>query len=240
MRKLLVMCILLQCILWNGITVSIAETCGVCQGNSDACFTDEAGAIYCNGILVSYPSSQKDTSYTVKPNTKIIDEGAFAENECLQEVIIPDGVVMIRAYAFEGCYSLSKVDLPDTLLIIDNRAFALCYALSEISLPPNLYCIGRQAFEDNWNLTTIALPSTLRFIGDEAFSHAELKEAYVFTFEVYYGYNIFSTDHLVPPDELHIHFPEEVLTEENGNIYEMLDDLSGIDAIRVSCDLKTD
>ena len=182
------------------LTAFAEEACPVCGGTSDQCLTDEVGAVYCSGTLVSYPIEQDLTSYNVREGTRIIGESAF-DNLLIQEVILPEGVVMIGEGAFWDCVSLRHVELPD------------------VTLPPNLYGIGPSAFVDCWKLTSIDIPETVRYIGSEAFCNTGLEEIWwrpVF-FET--GFCVFD------PDELYrkarpktVHVSEVLLEYEIGDI----------------------
>ena len=92
MKKLLsILCMLLMLM---PVTALAEDACPLCGGTSDQCLTDEVGAVYCSGTLVSYPIEQDLTSYTVREGTRIIGESAF-DNLLIQEVILPEDVVMI-------------------------------------------------------------------------------------------------------------------------------------------------
>lgn len=136
---------LLLLVLFLPLTALAEAPCPLCGSASDLCLTDEYGAVYCSGTLVSYPEDQTATSYTVREGTTIIGEWAFADNYVLEEVILPEGVVMIDTGAFEGRYNLKRVVLPDSLLIIGEMAFYYCPALEGVELPPHLYAIGPSA-----------------------------------------------------------------------------------------------
>ena len=199
-------------------TCMAEEVCSICGGTSDQCRTDEVGAVYCSGTLVSYPIEQNLTSYTVREGTRIIGESAF-DNLLIQEVVLPEGVVMIGEGAFWDCINLRHVELPDSLLVIGDRAFCNCQELTEVSLPPNLYAIGPSAFVDCWKLTSIEIPEMVRYIGSEAFCNTGLTEVWwrpVF-FET--GFCVFD------PDELYskarpktVHVSEVLLEDEIGDI----------------------
>lgn len=202
------------------VPAALAETvCPVCGGVSDLCLTDEVGAVYCSGTLVSYPIEQDLTSYTVRAGTSVIGEWAFADNDDLEEVILPEGIVMIDTGAFEGCNTLLRVELPDSLLIIGDMAFYYCTGLTGVELPPHLYAIGPSAFVDCWKLTSIDIPETVRYIGSEAFCNTGITEVWwrpVF-FET--GFCVFE------PDELYnkarpktVHVSEVLLEDEIGDI----------------------
>lgn len=195
------------------------ETCSICGGVSDLCLTDEVGAVYCSGTLVSYPIDQDLTSYTVREGTRIIGEWAFEDNEYIEEVIIPEGVVMIETGAFEGLHGLRRVMLPDTLLVISDSAFYNCPNLEGVVLPPHLYAISPSAFVDCWKLTSIDIPETVRYIGSEAFCNTGLTEVWwrpVF-FET--GFCVFDPDELYSKAQPKtVHVSEVLLEDEIGDI----------------------
>lgn len=205
-------------------SVAAAERCTVCGGGSELCVTDEYGAVYCSGTLVSYPADAAATSYTVREGTTIIGEWAFTDNDALEEVILPEGVVMIGTGAFEGRSGLQRVVLPESLLVIGKMAFCYCPELSGVVLPPKLYAIGPQAFADNWAMTSVDIPETVRYIGSEAFCNTGLTEVWLRTTELETGYTIFT------PNELYgkarpkiIHVSEEMLYDEVGNLWHFID-----------------
>ena len=52
--------------------------------------------------------------------------GAFAGNENITSVVIPEGVVVIDGTAFEDCVNLETVVLPESLMGIGGYAFRNC------------------------------------------------------------------------------------------------------------------
>lgn len=67
-----------------------------------------------------------------------IYEKAFAGQDKLASVTMPDSLVTIEAQAFYGTTALKTIDLPDSLFLIMDGAFA-CSGLTEITLPENCY-----------------------------------------------------------------------------------------------------
>lgn len=215
MKKLLA----ILCAIMMMPMVLAEETCPICGGTSDLCLTDEIGAVYCSGTLVSYTEKATDVSYIVREGTKIIGEWAFADNDVLEEVILPEGVVMINTGAFEGRYNLKRVALPDSLLVIGEMAFYYCPVLEGIVLPPNLYAIGPSAFADNWKMTAVDIPGTVRYIGSEAFCNTGLEEVWLRTIDLETGYTIFTPDEQFAKSRpLTIHVSEEMRYDEVGNL----------------------
>lgn len=70
---------------------------------------------------------------------------AFAGNEYIKKVIIPEGVTSIMRLAFANCDNLEEVVLPSTLETIEIAAFANTDNLTKINLG-NVKTIGEQAF----------------------------------------------------------------------------------------------
>lgn len=85
-----------------------------------------------------------------------IHENAFYGRESLEDVLVPEGIEVIRFAAFAFCRNLKRVHLPDTLKELGSRAsgektgtfgvFREARALCEINLPDSLTCIGPSAF----------------------------------------------------------------------------------------------
>lgn len=221
MKKLL----MLLLVLFLPLTALAEEPCPLCGSTSDLCLTDEVGAVYCSGTLVSYPEEATAASYTVREGTTIIGEWAFTDNDVLEEIILPEGVVMIDTGAFEGRYNLKRVVLPDSLLIIGEMAFYYCPELADVQLPPNLYAIGPSAFVDCWKLTSIDIPETVRYIGSEAFCNTGLTEVWLRTIDFEMGYTIFTpNEQFSNARPLTIHVSEEMLYDEVGNLWYFIDE----------------
>lgn len=85
--------------------------------------------------------------------------------------IIPEGIEVICAYAFEGCTSLPSVIMPYSVKSIGERAFFDCGIINAINLPSNIKEIGSYAFNGCGSLSSITIPETLEYIGDHAFSN---------------------------------------------------------------------
>ena len=87
------------------------------------------------------------------------------------DVAIPEGITVIAANAFHGCYyTLETVTIPDSVLSIGDSAFADCGALSQVRLGRGLLRIGHKAFDCCSKLQEIDIPDSVVYIGPEAFS----------------------------------------------------------------------
>ena len=110
------------------------------------------------------------SSYTVKPDCRIIYYSAFHNCTSLTSITLPEGLTSIGERAFYDCTGLTRITLPEGLTSIGEYAFSNCDKLTSITLPEGLTSIGDRAFENCYGLTSITLPSSLTSIGDYAFN----------------------------------------------------------------------
>lgn len=97
-----------------------------------------------DGVLVSYDSPPKDL---VISGVRVIGERAL-QGADIESVVIPKGVVEIRARAFMDCTSLREVSLPSTLRKIGAFAFSST-RMDTIELPYGVQ-LADDVFFDSW------------------------------------------------------------------------------------------
>ena len=73
---------------------------------------------------------------------------------------IPDGVIVILAYAFSSCKDLTRVTVPDTVSFIMDHAFEDCTGLRSIKLPGTLRMLASHTFSGCTDLTDIYYAGT--------------------------------------------------------------------------------
>lgn len=99
--------------------------------------SDEYGVLYTKSFdrLYSYPVASVRESYTVNEATETIAKNAFAYNENLKTVILPEGVEKIQGDAFYSCKMLETVVIPTTVTTIgtDTDAFGNCTSLKNVT-----------------------------------------------------------------------------------------------------------
>ncbi len=88
--------------------------------------------------------------------------------ESVTDLVIPEGVTEISAYAFYNADNISKVTFPESLRKIGAYAFYDCNNLSELTLGASVTEIGEYAFYDV-NLTEITFNDCLEKVGYSAF-----------------------------------------------------------------------
>lgn len=97
-----------------------------------------------------------------------IGEKAFEESpgsRMIEEVILPESILIIKPDAFNGCSSLKHVNLPEGLRYIHYEAFGSC-ALEEVTLPDSLEHLGIRAFGWGSKLNAATIPKN--FVFEEA------------------------------------------------------------------------
>lgn len=76
-------------------------------------------------------------------------------------VVIPEGVISIRGYAFDECYNLKSIVIPDSVTFIGYAAFHHCHNLTSITIPDSVIRGVEWAF-DNTALRKIHIKTIKR------------------------------------------------------------------------------
>lgn len=109
-------------------------------------------------------------SIELPQNIVLIGEYAFEGCLWLRSVEFAGAALRsIGAYAFSGCKSITEIILPINLETIYDYAFSGCSSISNIILPPNLKMIGGNAFSGCCSAESIVIPPSVKFIGVGAF-----------------------------------------------------------------------
>lgn len=105
---------------------------------------------------------------------------AFSGNSRLTEAEIPDGVETIGIYAFSYCGKLASVHLPDALISIGGNAFDCCSKLDNVVLPAGVTAIPGNLFYECAALKNVTIPYGVESIGMNAFygCHSSLTVTY--------------------------------------------------------------
>lgn len=117
--------------------------------------------------ITGYSGHDKDIIIpSVIDNKKVVSiyEWAFAGNQNIISLIIPEGIISIGSGAFSGCKSLTSINLPNTLTYIRWDAFRHCENLTSVIIPKNLKILDDKAFYECNNLHTVTVLSKDVFI----------------------------------------------------------------------------
>ncbi|MBE5751742.1 MAG: leucine-rich repeat domain-containing protein [Clostridiales bacterium] len=81
-------------------------------------------------------------------NANPLSNGAdlYLNNQKFTNWVIPDGVEVIKDYAFTGCASLTSITIPDSVTTIGRDAFADCDNLISVTIPNSVTLIAPCAF----------------------------------------------------------------------------------------------
>ena len=96
----------------------------------------------------------------------------FLNGEEITDLVIPEGVTKIGAYAFYNCDNFISITIPSTVTSIGESAFYNCKKINgSLIIPNGVTNIGKYAFYTCSELTSITIPSSLTNIGQNAFSY---------------------------------------------------------------------
>lgn len=192
--------------------------CEICGDRSANCWIDDIGVIYCKNILVQFPNEASVDSYIVDIRCTEIGDAAFWGNQCLQSIIIQNGVSIIHSAAF-ACTNIKSIVLPKSLLIIDDLAFMNCHSLQSFSIPPKVWAIGGGAFVE-CPLSSINIPDSVRYIASEAFVKTNITDVY---FESDNFYTVDAVFRNNTNQQITFHFPKHDANDEIWSIDHLLE-----------------
>ncbi len=124
----------------------------------------------------AFAGNQNITSIKLPDTLTSIGKGAFWGDTALTSITIPDGVTQIKDETFLNCMSLSNVFLPDTLKSIGVRAFYNCNNMISVKIPESVNKIGSQAFDSCRQLRYINVPDGVTILEQGVFSNCALSK----------------------------------------------------------------
>ena len=94
----------------------------------------------------------------------------YLNGEKVTDLMIPDSVTSILAYAFAGCSGITSVTIPNSVTSIGDFAFADCRGLTGVTIPNSVTNIGVRVFYSCSGLTSVTIGNGVMDIGKMAFS----------------------------------------------------------------------
>lgn len=98
-----------------------------------------------------------------------IREGTFCNCVSLENIVLPENLRLISAYAFQGCSALSDIALPDSIEEIREVAFGGCERLEISALPACLRHLDALAFNECARITDLEISDALTEFNDFSF-----------------------------------------------------------------------
>lgn len=94
-----------------------------------------------------------------KTITKIADYG-FAGTD-ISKIAIPEGYIIVGAYAFQNCHSLTTIEISDTVTTLEQGVFSGCTSYANtLYIPDSVTNIGNNCFELCTSLSVVSIPNT--------------------------------------------------------------------------------
>ena len=106
------------------------------------------------------------------PNGHYEYETIYVNCNSLTNVVIPDSVEKIGAYAFVG-HDFTTIKLPNQIKEIGQGAFYYCRSLKSIELPDSLEILDRNVFENCESLQSVKLSNSLKKIEARTFKYCK-------------------------------------------------------------------
>ncbi|MBE5751531.1 MAG: leucine-rich repeat domain-containing protein [Clostridiales bacterium] len=103
----------------------------------------------------------------------------YISNEKVVDLVIPDGVKIIRNRAFCGA-NFKTIIISDSVKDIERSAFANCDSLTSVTIPDLVTTIGEWAFYSCDNLTNVTIGNSVTTIESNAFYDCENLTSVVF------------------------------------------------------------
>ena len=130
--------------------------------------------------ILSYAYNAWESPFTGCTNLKKVEipEGVteipahtFRNQTSLEEVVLPESLTTIGAYAFDGCGALKTLTFNNGLTTIRECAFRNCKALTELTLPEGVITVENYAFEACTGIRSLTTPATLTVIQEGVFQN---------------------------------------------------------------------
>ena len=157
MKRLMLVWVMMLCLMplggWAETTADVSLVCGDFEYNmledgtaEITAYSGDAEDLMIPGMLDGKPVS-------------ILGDMAFAFNNRLTYVTIPDSVIYIDDGAFAACRNLIRVTMPDSVKRIGVSVFVGCFNLTSIRIPDSVTDIGANPFRDSGVTEIVVSPN---------------------------------------------------------------------------------
>ncbi len=140
----------------NSVTSIGEEAFFNCSGLTEVHISDIAA--WCN---ISFGGSSGNPLYYAHQ--------LYLNDEEITDLVIPDGIIEIKNFAFFQCTGLTSITIPNSVTSIGTHAFFQCTGLTSVTIPNSVTTIGNYAFQYCTGLTEVTIGSGVTSIGNYAF-----------------------------------------------------------------------
>lgn len=151
-------------------TGTIAQWCGIEFGTRMPYYFYANPLIYAHNL---YINNHLVTDLVIPEGVVEIKQWAFCEATCLTSLKLPNSLKTVGLDAFFGCSNLSgNLILPKSLIIIDDNSFNSCNGLTgSLNIPNSVEEIRGNAFYGCSGFTgDLIIPNSVTYIGSGAFT----------------------------------------------------------------------
>ena len=140
-------------------------------------FSEENGILYNadQTVLVLCPPAKR-SAREIPATVTTIGNYAFAYNDSLTGVTLPDAMETIETNAFYDCDGLTSITIPGETVTVGENAFYDCDGLNTVRVTAADAEIGKNAFYDCDAVTAVTVTSQTSAIGEGAFRSCDALE----------------------------------------------------------------
>ncbi len=125
----------------NGVTSIRYDAFLYCNKLNEVHITDIAA--WCN---IDFELNSKLSYAYCYSNPLCYASNLYLNGEKVTDLVIPEGVTIIKDYAFNHYWVLKSVTIPNSVTTIGSSAFSICSGLTSITIPSSVTTIGNNAF----------------------------------------------------------------------------------------------
>jgi len=139
------------------------------------------GVLYSSDMstLLFYPRTKTDSVFAVPDSVVYIMRYAFEGSAYLTSVSMNANVAMLGSDAFASCTALRTAYLSPTVNLLPDGLFDGCTSLIDVMLPSGLSAVGEGAFKNCSSLAMLTLPESVVSVASGAFAGCSSMSALV-------------------------------------------------------------
>ena len=140
--------------------------------DANPAYLSEDGILYDKNKteIIQYPPAKAGTSFVIPETVMALAERAFADQQYLTEIHVPNQVKTLGKDCFTGCQSLKTAVCGGGAAALPEGMLMDCPALETVTIPYGVSAVGAKAFSGCTALTSVAMSNDMETVGENAFS----------------------------------------------------------------------